>query len=63
MTIEAGYGVPTVALHTDKFDRVARAVAAQNGMQQADGMHPTFAGVKRIVSGITPSVKAALGKN
>jgi hypothetical protein len=32
MTIEAGYGVPTVALHTDKFDRVVRAVAAQNGM-------------------------------
>ena len=32
MTIEAAYGVPTVALHTDKFDRVVRAVAAQNGM-------------------------------
>ena len=32
MTIEARYGVPTVAVHTDKFDRVVRAVAAQNGM-------------------------------
>jgi hypothetical protein len=32
MTIETDYGVPTVALHTDKFDRVVRAVAAQNGM-------------------------------
>jgi hypothetical protein len=32
MTIEARYGVPTVAMHTDKFDRVVRAVAAQNGM-------------------------------
>ncbi|MEX2224294.1 MAG: UGSC family (seleno)protein [Candidatus Rokuibacteriota bacterium] len=32
MTIEATYGVPTVAMHTDKFDRVVRAVAAQNGM-------------------------------
>ena len=32
MTIEAGYGIPTVAVHTDKFDRVVRAVAAQNGM-------------------------------
>ncbi len=32
MTIEAKYGVPTVAVHTDKFDRVVRAVAAQNGM-------------------------------
>jgi acyl-CoA thioesterase I len=37
-------------------------VAAQNGMQQADGMHPTFGGVKRIVSGITPSVKKLLGE-
>ena len=32
MTIEAGYGVPTVALHTDKFDRVVRSVASVNGM-------------------------------
>jgi acyl-CoA thioesterase-1 len=38
-------------------------VAAQKGMQQADGMHPTFAGVKRIVAGITPAVKRALGRN
>jgi acyl-CoA thioesterase-1 len=35
-------------------------VAAQNGMQQADGLHPTFAGVKRIVEGIAPAVKQAL---
>src|SRR5437899_10288571 len=34
MTIEAQYGVPTVALHTDKFDRVARSVAAVNGMSE-----------------------------
>ena len=32
MTIEAKYGVPTVAVHTDKFDRVVRAVATTNGM-------------------------------
>src|SRR5947208_11192087 len=32
MTIEAGYGVPTVAVHTDKFDRVVRSVAITNGM-------------------------------
>ena len=32
MTIEARYGVPTVAVHTDKFDRVVRSVAAVNGM-------------------------------
>lgn len=35
-------------------------VAAQKGMQQADGMHPTFAGVKRIVTAITPAVDLAL---
>ena len=35
-------------------------VAAQRGMQQPDGMHPTFAGVKRIVSGILPAVTQAL---
>jgi len=38
-------------------------VAAQQGMQQADGMHPTFAGVKRIVTGITPGVNQALERN
>ena len=37
-------------------------VAAQKGMQLADGMHPTFEGVKRIVTGIVPAVKRALGR-
>ena len=32
MTIEATYGVPTVAMHTDKFDKVVRSVAEVNGM-------------------------------
>ena len=32
MTLEARYGVPTVSLHTDKFDRVVRSVATVNGM-------------------------------
>ena len=27
-----------------------------------DGMHPTFEGVKRVVTGITPAVKRALGR-
>jgi acyl-CoA thioesterase-1 len=35
-------------------------VAAQPGMVQPDGLHPTFEGVKRIVTGITPAVKQAL---
>jgi hypothetical protein len=34
MTIEEKYGVPTVAIHTDKFDGVARSVAATNGMPE-----------------------------
>src|SRR5437867_5213115 len=32
MTIESKYGVPTVAIHTDKFDQVVRSVATVNGM-------------------------------
>jgi hypothetical protein len=32
MTIEAKYGVPVVAMHTDKFDRVVESVARVNGM-------------------------------
>ena len=35
-------------------------VVAQPEMQLPDGMHPTFEGVKRIVTGITPAVKQAL---
>ena len=37
-------------------------VAAQQGMVQPDGMHPTFQGVKRIAAGIAPAVKQALGR-
>jgi acyl-CoA thioesterase-1 len=37
-------------------------VAGQKGMTQPDGMHPTFEGVKRIVTGITPAVKRALAR-
>src|SRR5258706_1230891 len=32
MTIEARYGVPTVAMHTDKFDKVVESVARVSGM-------------------------------
>ena len=37
-------------------------VAAQQGMVQPDGLHPTFEGVKRVVTGITPDVKQALAR-
>jgi hypothetical protein len=32
MTLETQYGIPTVAMHTDKFDRVVRSVAQVSGM-------------------------------
>jgi len=35
-------------------------VAGQRAMVQPDGLHPTFSGVKRIVTGILPAVKQAL---
>ena len=35
-------------------------VAGQKGMVQADAMHPTFAGVKTIVTRILPTIKQAL---
>jgi hypothetical protein len=61
MTIEARYGVPAVALHTDKFDRVVRAVAAQNGMpglRQAFVPQPvmgkTAAELRAYVDGLDP---------
>lgn len=38
-------------------------VAAQPGMTQPDGTHPTYEGVKRIVTGITPAVKQALERS
>ena len=44
----------------DLYPFFLEGVAAQPGMQQADGMHPTFAGVKRIVKGIAPQVEKAL---
>src|SRR5216684_6309741 len=49
MTIEAQYGVPTVAVHTDKFDRVVRSVASVNGMP---GLQQVF--VPQPVMGKSP---------
>ena len=45
---------------TALYPFLLEGVAAQQGMQQADGMHPTFAGVKLIVTGISPDVEKAL---
>jgi acyl-CoA thioesterase-1 len=37
-------------------------VVGRTGMMQGDGIHPTFAGIKTIVTGILPTVKQALAK-
>src|SRR5260370_11928366 len=50
MTIEAKYGVPTVAMHTDKFDKVVRSVADVNGMP---GLAQVF--VPQPIMGKTPA--------
>src|SRR2546428_949195 len=50
MTIEAKYGVPTVAVHTDKFDRVVRSVAEVSGMP---GLRQVF--VPQPIMGKTPA--------
>jgi hypothetical protein len=50
MTLETGYGVPTVAVHTDKFDRVVRSVAEVNGMP---GLRQVF--VPQPIMGKTPA--------
>ena len=35
MTLETRYGVPTVALHTDKFDKVVASVTKMGGLPEA----------------------------
>jgi len=50
MTLETRYGVPTVAVHTDKFDRVVRSVAQVNGMP---GLRQVF--VPQPIMGKTPA--------
>ena len=46
-----------------RYDFFLDGVAAVPAMQQADGLHPTFAGIKRIVTGILPRVTTALARN
>lgn len=53
--LAAKHGAPIYPFFLD-------GVAAQQGMVQQDGMHPTFDGVKRIVTGIAPAVKRELGR-
>lgn len=57
---DAIYPALAKAHHAVLYPFFMEGVAAVPGMQQADGMHPTFAGVKRIVAGILPRVVAAL---
>src|SRR5262245_39614219 len=50
MTVEARYGVSTVAMHTDKFDRVVRSVAEVSGMP---GLRQVF--VPQPIMGKSPA--------
>jgi hypothetical protein len=50
MTMETRYGIPTVAVHTDTFDRVVRSVAEVNGMP---GLRQVF--VPQPIMGKTPA--------
>src|SRR5215475_1924285 len=50
MTLETRYRVPTVAVHTDMFDRVVRSVAQVNGMP---GLRQVF--VPQPIMGKTPA--------
>ena len=50
MTLETRYGVPTVAVHTDKFERVVRSVAEVSGMP---GLRQVF--VPQPIMGKTPA--------
>lgn len=53
--VASKYGAPIYPFFLD-------GVAAEPGMVQPDGMHPTFEGVKQIVTRITPAVRQALGQ-
>ena len=44
ITIETKYGVPTVALHTDKFDRVVQSVTKMAGLPEAQRAFVPHAG-------------------
>jgi hypothetical protein len=61
ITLETKYGVPTVALHTDKFDRVVQSVTKMAGLPQAARafvpqpvMGKTAAELKAYVDGKDP---------
>jgi acyl-CoA thioesterase-1 len=59
---EAIYPALAQRYGADLYPFFLQGVAAQQGQVQADGLHPTFEGVKRIVTGITPDVKRAIGR-
>ena len=61
ITLETKYGVPTVALHTDKFDKVVRSVTKMAGLAEAPTvfvpqpvMGSTSAELKAYVDGSDP---------
>lgn len=59
---DALYPALAVAHRTALYPFFMDGVVGQPGLQQGDGIHPTFAGVKRITLAILPSVLKALGR-
>lgn len=53
--LAAKHGTPLYPFFLD-------GVAGQPGMVQTDSLHPTFAGIKRMVMGILPAVKQVLSR-
>src|SRR5579884_2226747 len=59
MTLESKYGVPTVAFHTDVFEKVVRSVTRVNGMPRM-----RFAFVPQPVMGKSPAeLRAYVNRN
>jgi hypothetical protein len=64
ITLDTKYGVPAVALHTDKFDKVVRSVAKMAGLPAAPAafvpqpvMGKTAEQLKAYVNGVDPITK------
>jgi acyl-CoA thioesterase-1 len=60
---EAIYPALAARHHATLYPFFLDGVAGQRALVQGDGLHPTFAGIRVIVTRITPTIKSALGKN
>jgi hypothetical protein len=60
ITLETKYGVPTVAIHTDKFDRVVQSVTAEELRDYVYGKDPITGRpvMQEVVTALTHSLDA-----